>query len=49
MFENKLFRIQLAGLVLIAASLACNINTLYVDCNPPDLIAAINSANAHHT
>ncbi len=55
MFENNIFRLPLAVKVLLAVSLACcltSCTTITVDCNVPDLIHAINTANtnpAHST
>jgi len=47
MFENSTFRLSVAALLLLAVSLACSLTSTTVDCNVPDLIAAINNANAH--
>jgi len=48
MFENNVFRLPLAVKVLLAVSLACCLTSCTtVDCNVPDLIAAINNANAN--
>jgi hypothetical protein len=46
MTENKIFRLGLAALMLLAASLACSLTIITVDCSVADLIDAINQANA---
>ena len=47
MFENNTFRLTVAVLMLLAVSLACSLTSTTIDCNVPDLIAAINHANAN--
>ncbi len=49
MFENNIFRLPLAAKVMLAVLLVFSLTscTVEVDCNVPDLIAAINNANAN--
>jgi len=47
MFENKYFRLIMAVLMLLVISLACSLTSTTVDCNVPDLIHAINTANSN--
>jgi hypothetical protein len=47
MFKKNRFRLPLAAKVLLAVSLAWSLTSCTVDCTVPDLITAINNANAN--